>query len=63
MCLLFFSALTFNSNCRHKGVVTDMVKGTSALSVDLDDGKVKTVELGKQGVRLISQKKQKRPKT
>ncbi|XP_031400521.1 uncharacterized protein LOC116210675 isoform X2 [Punica granatum] len=51
-----------SDNSWHKGVVTDIVEGTSTLSVDLDDGKVKTVELGKQGVRFVSQK-QKRSKT
>lgn len=41
---------------RHKGVVTDLLEGTASLSVTLDDGKVKTLELGKQGVRFVSQK-------
>lgn len=47
---------------RHKGVVTDVVEGTSKLYVALDDGKVKTLELRKQGVRFVPQK-QKRSKT
>lgn len=47
---------------RHKGEVTNVIEGTSLLSVTLDDGKVKTVELGKQGVRFVPQK-QKRSKT
>lgn len=47
---------------RHKGVVSDVIEGTSLLSVTLDDGKVKSLELGKQGVRFVSQK-QKRSRT
>ena len=43
-------------------MVTDLIEGTATLSVTLDDGKVKTLELGKQGVRFVSQK-QKRSKT
>ncbi|KAI4302519.1 hypothetical protein MLD38_038253 [Melastoma candidum] len=45
----------------HKGVVADVTEGTSTLSVKLDDGRVKKVELGTQGVRFVS-KKQKRTK-
>ncbi|KAJ7982220.1 Histone-lysine N-methyltransferase [Quillaja saponaria] len=45
----------------HQGVVTDIIEGTSKVSVTLDDGEVKTLELGKQGVRLLPQK-QKRSK-
>ncbi|XP_020214568.1 uncharacterized protein LOC109798639 isoform X1 [Cajanus cajan] len=51
-----------SDNSWHKGVVTDVVDGTSKLHVALDDGKVKTLELRKQGVRFVSQK-QKRSKT
>ncbi|XP_030547435.1 uncharacterized protein LOC115753080 [Rhodamnia argentea] len=51
-----------SDNSWHKGVVTDIIEGTSTLSVDLDDGRVKTVELEKQGVRFVSQKR-KRSKT
>lgn len=43
-------------------MVTDIVEGTSKLYVTLDDGKVKMLELRKQGVRFIPQK-QKRSKT
>lgn len=43
-------------------MVTDVVEGTSKLYVALDDGKVKNVELRKQGVRFVPQK-QKRSKT
>ncbi|GKU88623.1 hypothetical protein SLEP1_g2862 [Rubroshorea leprosula] len=45
----------------HKGDVTDVIEGTSTLSVKLDDGRVKTLELGKQSVRFVLQK-QKRSK-
>ncbi|XP_022770091.1 uncharacterized protein LOC111313683 isoform X2 [Durio zibethinus] len=48
-------------NSWHKGAVTDIIEGTSTLSVMLDDGRVKTLELGKQGVRFVLQK-QKRSK-
>lgn len=47
---------------RHKGVVANVIEGTSSLSVSLDDGKVKTLELGKQGIRFVPQK-QKRSRT
>ncbi|XP_022953975.1 uncharacterized protein LOC111456373 [Cucurbita moschata] len=45
-----------------KGVVCDMIDGTSTLSVTLDDDRVKTLELGKQGIRLVPLK-QKRSKS
>ncbi|PRQ54707.1 putative histone-lysine N-methyltransferase chromatin regulator PHD family [Rosa chinensis] len=51
-----------SDNSWHKGVVSDVIEGTSLLSVTLDDGKVKSLELGKQGVRFVSQK-QKRSRT
>ncbi|KAL3732693.1 hypothetical protein ACJRO7_029358 [Eucalyptus globulus] len=51
-----------SDNSWHKGVVTNILEGTSTLAVDLDDGRVKTVELEKQGVRFVSQKR-KRSKT
>ncbi|XP_031273749.1 uncharacterized protein LOC116132240 isoform X1 [Pistacia vera] len=51
-----------SDNSWHKGVVTDTIEGTSSLSITLDDGRVKTLELGKQGVRFVPQK-QKRSKT
>ncbi|KAF8396147.1 hypothetical protein HHK36_017760 [Tetracentron sinense] len=51
-----------SDNSWHKGVVTDMIEGTSTLSVHLDDGRAKTLDLGKQGIRFVSQK-QKRSKT
>ncbi|XP_061352536.1 uncharacterized protein LOC133297404 isoform X2 [Gastrolobium bilobum] len=51
-----------SDNSWHKGVVTDIVEGTSKLNVTLDDGKVKILELRKQGVRFVPQK-QKRSKT
>lgn len=43
-------------------MVSDIIEGTSMLSVTLDDGRVKTLELGKQAVRFVPQK-QKRSKT
>ncbi|XP_061959042.1 uncharacterized protein LOC133680246 isoform X2 [Populus nigra] len=51
-----------SDNSWHKGVVSDIVEGTSKLSVTLDDGIVKTLKLGKQAVRIVSQK-QKKSKT
>ncbi|XP_068343569.1 uncharacterized protein [Pyrus communis] len=45
-----------SDNSWHKGVVSEVIEGTSTLSVTLDDGKVKSLELGKQGVRFVSQK-------
>ncbi|OMP04927.1 Zinc finger, PHD-type [Corchorus capsularis] len=50
-----------SDNSWHKGAVTDIIEGTSTLSVRLDDGRAKTLELGKQGVRFVLQK-QKRSK-
>ncbi|KAL8171488.1 hypothetical protein V2J09_023292 [Rumex salicifolius] len=50
-----------SDNSWQKGFVSDVIKGTSMLTVDLDDGRTKTVELGKQGIRLVPQK-QKRQK-
>ncbi|KAL4332585.1 hypothetical protein GQ457_07G025240 [Hibiscus cannabinus] len=42
----------------HKGAVNDIIEGTSVVSVMLDDGRVKSLELGKQGIllRLSSRK-------
>ncbi|XP_062174308.1 uncharacterized protein LOC133879664 [Alnus glutinosa] len=51
-----------SDNSWHKGVVTNIIEGTTSLAVTLDDGKVKTLELGKQGVRFVPQK-QKRSRT
>eukprot|EP00258_Populus_trichocarpa_P048607 XP_024464626.1 uncharacterized protein LOC7467337 isoform X2 [Populus trichocarpa] len=51
-----------SDNSWHKGVVSDIVEDTSMLSITLDDDRVKTLELGKQAVRFVSQK-QKRSKT
>ncbi|XP_021852386.1 uncharacterized protein [Spinacia oleracea] len=51
-----------SDNSWHKGVVSDVIDGTAMLSVDLDDGRAKTVELGKQGIRFVPQK-QKRLKS
>ncbi|GFY90474.1 PHD finger family protein [Actinidia rufa] len=45
-----------SDNSWHKGVVKDVIEGTSIVSVTLDDGKHKKLELGKQGIRFVSQK-------
>ncbi|XP_006403845.2 histone-lysine N-methyltransferase 2C [Eutrema salsugineum] len=50
-----------SDNSWEKGVVSEVGGGTS-LMVTLENGKVKTVELGKQGVRFVPQK-QKRTRT
>ncbi|XP_065872204.1 uncharacterized protein [Euphorbia lathyris] len=51
-----------SDNSWHKGVVSDTDEGKSMMiSVTLDDGRVKTLELGKQAVRFVPQK-QKRSK-
>ncbi|KAI9116674.1 hypothetical protein K1719_012332 [Acacia pycnantha] len=50
-----------SDNSWHKGSVTGVIDGTSKISVTLEDGKVKTLELRKQGVRFIPHK-QKRSK-
>ncbi|XP_078430011.1 uncharacterized protein LOC144702023 isoform X2 [Wolffia australiana] len=39
-----------------KGVVADMVDGTSSLLLRMDRGGTRTLELGKQAIRFISQK-------
>nr|XP_010923417.1 uncharacterized protein LOC105046515 isoform X2 [Elaeis guineensis] len=48
-----------SENSWHKGVVSNVLEGTSSLSVRLDDGRSKTLELGRQTVRFISQKHKK----
>ncbi|KAL0857908.1 hypothetical protein Bca101_063062 [Brassica carinata] len=45
-----------SQNSWNKGTVTDVIGDTSTLSVSLDDGSIKTFELGKHNVRFISQK-------
>ncbi|ERN00866.1 hypothetical protein AMTRI_Chr03g139980 [Amborella trichopoda] len=45
-----------SDNSWHEGVVTNMIEGSSTLSVQLDDGRDRTLDLGKQGIRFISQK-------
>ncbi|KAK9663887.1 hypothetical protein RND81_14G004400 [Saponaria officinalis] len=50
-----------SDNSWHNGVISD-VEGSSLLYIDLDDGRAKTVELGKQGIRIVPQK-QKRLKS
>ncbi|XP_008801693.2 uncharacterized protein LOC103715735 isoform X1 [Phoenix dactylifera] len=51
-----------SDNSWHQGVVSDINRGTSSLSICFDDGRSKTLLLGRQGIRLISQK-QKKTKT
>lgn len=60
--VLIISICINSTFSRHKGVVSDVIDGTAMLSVDLDDGRAKTVELGKQGIRFVPQK-QKRLKS
>ncbi|EOA29929.1 hypothetical protein CARUB_v10013022mg [Capsella rubella] len=45
-----------SQNSWHKGTVTDVSGDASTLSVSLDDGSIKTFELGKHSVRFIPQK-------
>lgn len=45
-----------SNNTWHRGTVVDIFEGASIVSVGLDDGKVKNYELGKQGIRFVSQK-------
>ncbi|KAL0719804.1 hypothetical protein Bca4012_069128 [Brassica carinata] len=45
-----------SQNSWNKGTVTDVIGDTSTLSVSLDDGSMKTFELGKHNVRFIPQK-------
>ncbi|XP_073270069.1 uncharacterized protein [Primulina huaijiensis] len=40
----------------HRGTVLEVLEGTSTVSIALDDGKPKNFELGKQGIRFVSQK-------
>lgn len=41
---------------RHRGLVKDVNEGKSTVSVSLDDGRAKNLELGKHGIRFVSQK-------
>ncbi|KAK4738231.1 hypothetical protein R3W88_001928 [Solanum pinnatisectum] len=43
-------------NTWHRGTVVEVFEGSSVLSVALDNGKMKNLELGKQGIRLVSSK-------
>ncbi|KAL2491605.1 PHD finger family protein [Abeliophyllum distichum] len=45
-----------SNNSWHRGTVIEVIEGTSIVSIDLDDGKAKQFELGKQGIRFVSQK-------
>ncbi|KAL0373266.1 UNVERIFIED_CONTAM: hypothetical protein Sradi_3242300 [Sesamum radiatum] len=40
----------------HRGTVVEVFEGTSVVSIAFDDGKTKSFELGKQGIRFVSQK-------
>lgn len=59
---LQFILFSFPFLSRHKGVVTEVVEGTSKLHVTLDEGRVDICDLKKQGVRFVPHK-QKRSKT
>ncbi|KAK4738229.1 hypothetical protein R3W88_001926 [Solanum pinnatisectum] len=43
-------------NTWHRGTVVEVFEGSSVVSVALDDEKTKNLELGKQGIRLVSPK-------
>ncbi|XP_047951829.1 uncharacterized protein LOC125197162 [Salvia hispanica] len=47
-----------SNNTWHRGTVVDIfeAEGASVVAVSLDDGKTKNFELGKQGIRFVSQK-------
>ncbi|KAL3643515.1 hypothetical protein CASFOL_014330 [Castilleja foliolosa] len=45
-----------SNNTWHRGTVMEIFEGTSVVSIALDDGKAKSFELGKQGIRFVSQK-------
>ncbi|GFP87768.1 histone-lysine n-methyltransferase 2b [Phtheirospermum japonicum] len=46
-----------SNNSWHRGTVIEIFEGTSVVSIALDDdGKAKSFELGKQGIRFVSQK-------
>lgn len=45
-----------SSNTWNKGTVTEVFDGSTRIFVALDNGRAKNLELGKQGVRFISQK-------
>ncbi|XP_039130643.1 uncharacterized protein LOC120267030 isoform X2 [Dioscorea cayenensis subsp. rotundata] len=40
----------------HKGVASKVIDGASSVSIDLDNGRTETLDLGKDGIRLISKK-------
>ncbi|KAL6565663.1 hypothetical protein OROHE_004718 [Orobanche hederae] len=45
-----------SSNSWHRGTVIEVFEGTSVVSIAFDDGKAKSFELGKLGIRFVSQK-------
>lgn len=46
-------------DCWKRGVISNLIEGTSSLSVHFDDGRITTLELGKQRVRFVPQKNRK----
>ncbi|KAM0943647.1 putative [histone H3]-lysine(4) N-trimethyltransferase chromatin regulator PHD family [Dioscorea sansibarensis] len=44
----------------HKGVVSKVIDGTSSISIDLDNRRTEALELGKDGIHLISKKQKRR---
>lgn len=49
-----------SDNSWHRGLVKDVNEGKSTVSVSLDDGRAKNLELGKHGIRFVSQKQKRR---
>ncbi|XP_059651864.1 uncharacterized protein LOC132299344 [Cornus florida] len=45
-----------SDNSWHRGMVTDVIEGTSTLSVALDNGRARNLDLGKQRIRFVPQK-------
>ncbi|WOH14673.1 hypothetical protein DCAR_0934193 [Daucus carota subsp. sativus] len=45
-----------SNNSWHKGTVTEVFEGTPTLAVALDDGRAKTLDLEKEGIRFDSRK-------
>ncbi|KAF5952566.1 hypothetical protein HYC85_010510 [Camellia sinensis] len=49
-----------SDNTWHKGMVKDVTEDTSIVSVALDDGRAKNLELEKHGIRFVSQKQKRK---
>ncbi|KAL0397580.1 UNVERIFIED_CONTAM: hypothetical protein Scaly_0206400 [Sesamum calycinum] len=45
-----------SNNSWHRGTIIEVLEGTSMVCIALDDGNTKNFELGKQGIRFVSQK-------